>query len=524
MGRPAGRSVRDFVDSNFYWPTSIEDVCRCVKEVAAASPPGKIRVRGSQHSEEGAVYTTGFDPLEGPAPSARRVNLILDHLLGFKVSENEIAVESGHHLGPDPYAIGPAQVPANSLGHKLNRLGLALPALGGISHQSLAGFLSTGSAGGSLKYDLTDAIRWIKLVDGKGHLRVFRRTDKVFDAILPSLGLFGIIVEVGFSRKALPKWFDVRMTSTVKPIFEWEVNPFAPNQLADFFRQHEYARLLWWPQPMVNKIEVWTGKRAPYDRRLRRRPYKSFSHKVQQLAHWLYQYFFANPDLLRLRKSSHTWKEMLVAGLLNLFLEDKTEIDLCDHWDRALPHDNQISDQCIPVVFTEMWIDLNKADQVMRKLRDLFVNKRLAATGTMCFEIYVAKKRSAWLSPAHDTDVLRIDPFMYWRDKRAHRSAHNFFELHWNVLKEFDFRCHWGKALPPANGPTGASYRRVTFPKLAAFLRLRESFDPDNIFLTEYWESHLGVRLRRTLREAGRSSWREAPTTEVGISRSSSAP
>jgi D-arabinono-1,4-lactone oxidase len=430
--------------------------------------------------------------MEGPAPSSRKLNLILDHLLGFEVTADEIAVQAGHHLGADPFAHGPARDPANSLSHKLNALGYALPALGGISHQSLAGFLSTGSAGGSVKHDLTEAINWVRLVDGKGEVRTIRRTDKDFDAVLPSLGLLGIIVEVGFSRKALPQRFDVRMTSTVKPVSEWEVDPFAPGQLARFFRQHEYARLLWWPQPMVNKIEVWTGRREPYDPHLEPRPYTSFSPCIQFIAHGLYQFLFANPEVLQLR-GSQQWKEVLVSRLLNLFLGDESKSDLCDRWEAALPHDNQISDEYIPVIFTEMWIDLDRADQVMRKLRDLFLSKRLAATGTMCFEIYPAKKRAAWLSPSHGTDVLRVDPFMYWRDKRAHRNAHTFFQLHWDALKDFDFRCHWGKALAPATGATGVAYRKVTFPKLDAFLELRQTFDPRNIFLTDYWRNHLGI-------------------------------
>lgn len=226
MGHTAGTGVRDFVDSNFYWPKSVKDVCQCVKAAAKSRPPGKVRVRGSQHSEQASVYTTGFDPVGGPAPTGRVVNLILDYLLGFSVTRDVIAVEAGHHLGADPYAHGPAKNPANSLIFKLNELGYALPALGGISHQSLGGFLSTGSAGGSVQHELTEAISWIKLVDGKGNLIKINRTAPHFKAVLPSLGLFGIIVEVGFSRRALPDRFDVSMTSSVGPLTSWEVDPF----------------------------------------------------------------------------------------------------------------------------------------------------------------------------------------------------------------------------------------------------------------------------------------------------------
>jgi len=136
-----------------------------------------------------------------------------------------------------------------------------LAALGGISHQSLAGFLSTGSAGGSVKYDLTDAITWIRLVDGSGQLRTIGRGDPHFDAVLAALGLFGIIVEVGFSTRKgvaepLPGRYDVKMTSDVSRLEDWDVEPFEKGQLARFFRDNEYARVLWWPQPMVDNSRV----------------------------------------------------------------------------------------------------------------------------------------------------------------------------------------------------------------------------------------------------------------------------
>ena len=46
----------------------------------------------------------------------------------------------------------------HSLNYTLDQRGLALPDLGGITHQGVGGFLSTGSAGGTCKWSFLDAI------------------------------------------------------------------------------------------------------------------------------------------------------------------------------------------------------------------------------------------------------------------------------------------------------------------------------------------------------------------------------
>ena len=53
----------------------------------------------------------------------------------------------------------------------LSNKGWALPDLGGITHQTVSGFLSTGSAGGSLHHDAKDGVQAMEIVDGTG--RVF---------------------------------------------------------------------------------------------------------------------------------------------------------------------------------------------------------------------------------------------------------------------------------------------------------------------------------------------------------------
>jgi hypothetical protein len=186
-------------------------------------------------------------------------------------------------------------------------------------------------------------------------------------------------------------------------------------------------------------------------------------------------------------------REWLVATLINLFVRPQSEQDLRDVWYEALPHDNQMDDDLMPVIFTELWVDLDQADVAMKALRGLIERDRLEATGTMCFEIYATKARDAWLGASYQQDVLRIDPFVFRVDARTQANSMAFFRRHWTALAALGFRCHWGKVLEEPTEATGAAYRKRQFPRLQAFLDLRKTYDPDDLFLTSYWKGHLGI-------------------------------
>lgn len=567
--------VRDFDRNHFQWPTTVAEVCDLVHKTLGAG--GKLRVRGSQHSDLPAVYTDGFSPTAGPPPSDARTNLILDGLRKVTIEAGLLVVETGRHIGADPYGEPPVNDEAESLVGTLNALGLALPALGGISHQALAGFLSTGSAGGSTWHDPAEAIAWLELVDGTGTVRKLQRGDPDFDAAIVSLGLFGVLTRVAFSldpasAPALPARYDVAMTSRVCKLADWTedgqpFDPYAPGALERFFREKEYARVLWWPQPMVEKVQVWTGARRPHDPTAKRVAYENLAGWQQTVAGFIYRHVLGTgidlsgahdgapasharlegilaqlaghaglaegvtklaaaralpfllppgspPDAARqlglltgaltsqLERQhaeatalgvTATLKEHLVAALINLFIQDEWRPALYDDWHKGLPHDNQIDDDKMPVVFTELWIPLSRADEVMLTLRELFARSRLAATGTLCVEIYPAKKRAAWLSPSHGEHVVRVDPFVFWVDDETRREAiEHFFPQYWKALAKFHYRNHWGKVLDP--DPKAVAQREGAFQRLAEFRELRKQYDPNGIFLNDYWRDRLGIR------------------------------
>src|SRR5437660_5840859 len=190
----------------FYHPANEEGVRQLV--LRARAEGRKIRVRGSGHSTTAAIYTEGFDPDASRAGSG--LNLLLDRLanVSFDDAKQQVTVQAGCHLGQDPSDPAHTSSLENSLFYQLDRHGWAFPDTGGIIHQTVAGFLSTGSSGGSVQHSVGDQVVAIRLVDGEGNVRVFTEPgdSDLFCAAGVSMGLLGIITAVTF--QCVPR-FDV---------------------------------------------------------------------------------------------------------------------------------------------------------------------------------------------------------------------------------------------------------------------------------------------------------------------------
>lgn len=103
----------------------------------------------------------------------------------------QVTVGGGCNLGRDPR--GPDSTLQNSLLHTINAAGYALPDLGSITHQIVAGFLSTGSAGGSLVDCLHDHVIALRFINGLGEIVEYTKASNnpEFFAAGVSMGLFG---------------------------------------------------------------------------------------------------------------------------------------------------------------------------------------------------------------------------------------------------------------------------------------------------------------------------------------------
>jgi hypothetical protein len=291
-----------------YHPATEAELAAVVRHASAAG--GQLRVMGSTHSVWRAIVTDRFD---GASTPAHEFTVVLDrYVTVFEAKPDPsnpdgrlVEVQAGCHIGlaparpvqarmverpapssvrePSPWHDGSWE---NSLTATLHhRDGLALPDLGGISHQTIAGYISTGSAGGTVKWSIHDAIARLRVIDAAGcvtELTPDGGDPDWFHAAGVGMGLCGVISTITF--RCIPT-FDIVGRESVSAAsrsddldFYGERPASGLPSLEQFLLDTDYARLMWWPQRKFDRLVVWQARRAPFEPRRRLRPYREIAH------------------------------------------------------------------------------------------------------------------------------------------------------------------------------------------------------------------------------------------------------
>jgi hypothetical protein len=544
----------------FYHPSNEGEIIALVEKASAESL--EIRCRGAAHSLSRAIYT---DPGEGcPAlpnevseqkpPEGPNLNIMFDkfnRLTWLDESNGIIEVEAGIHLGYDPEDPTGVSTLENSLLYQAFEKGFTLSDLGGISHQTVSGFLMTGSSGGSLWYSIDENILALSIIDGNGSLEWFNKNDENFGAIVLSLGLLGIVSKV---RLQLTPNFNIYgqqitylTTPDVCPIDLLGNGTAGKPGLESYLKATPYSRLLWWPQEKVNRVVIWEASRGTAMPVFDPAPYEefadnSFVSNIEQLGASMLFTMLGNSRFFvvweKLKPSFAEFKNLtlqlwgtgvfawlmanlvtfilkIIGFLLTLFFMTFTRllhaiypvvVDILqpltkkgkgqlfmDYTYSSLPMDNNANDILMGTEFTEIWIPLSDTAKAMTLLDKMFTEGKFKATGYYSTELYAGKQSSYWLSPAYDRDVLRIDFFWFSTNEGNPAAKDGFFSQFWEELRKNDIplRLHWAKFLPEYDYENWAAYLRSQYPRWDDFMSLREKRDPKNIFLTDYWSLHL---------------------------------
>lgn len=473
---------------DFRHPDSEEAIVAIVKEAMARG--AQVRVRGSLHSHGAAIFTD---------PGAQHVNVQLDRydrVLHWDDARRRVTVQAGIHLGEDPQDARATW--ARSLTHQLEQRGWALLVLGGITHQTVGGFLSTGSAGGSLRHDLGAALVEIRVVAGDGQVHTLApdpsnsrdEDENPFYAAGVSMGLLGILSTVTF--QCVPS-YAVEGELVTLPVGSRRspCDLFADGErgLKQWLGASDYARIVMWPQEGVERCQYWRGNRTSPVPATRVRPPAGVSKLAQR-------YVAAVYDELDRAPAPYTPKlRGELTELMNLMLADDVQ-PFHDAWLRAIPIDNAISDVLLPTEFTDLFIDAGKTAELMTRLAAYWAqDKGLDRVGPWGTEIYATKASPFWMSPTHRRDAIRLD--LMWFKTGQTKPEDSFYPQYWRLLEDLDLRFHWGKHLSPARSATGAAYRRRTQdPEVwDRFMAVRARMDPQQRFVTSYWREHLGIPL-----------------------------
>ena len=257
-----------------YFHPKTEDELRALILRARASRV-KLRVRGSSHSVSGAIYTDGFDG--SGVPVGGDLEIMLDGYRAISITPDPAApghaiveVEAGCNLGKNPYDPTRTSTWENSLNYQLQQRGYALDDLGGISHQTISGFLSTGSSGGSVQFSIDDNITRLRFIDGTGAVHDVARDDAdpakrdLFAAAGVSMGLLGVLSKIWLRARPSYNLVGQQATTSTDAAAMDLFGPGSPGKpsLSDYLEHTPYSRLMWWPQHGFERMQVWEAARV----------------------------------------------------------------------------------------------------------------------------------------------------------------------------------------------------------------------------------------------------------------------
>jgi hypothetical protein len=271
----------------FHHPATEQEL---VELVRTAHREGRgLRVRGSAHSVSHAIYA---DPLAGVAnrvnqqtpPAGENVNVMLDRYRGWRVKDEErklVEAEAGIHLGADPGdPTGTATLETSLLAQLAGEKGWTLSNTGGITRQTISGFVATGSSGGSLRHTSNADLHSFRVIDGTGEAHELSRDDpdpSGFLAMAPSMGLLGVISTITFECVDL---FAIEGEESIESVDGCAIDLIGSGDgrptLEAFLRETDYARLEWWPQRGAERVVTWQARRIEAPPGFEPDPYERF--------------------------------------------------------------------------------------------------------------------------------------------------------------------------------------------------------------------------------------------------------
>lgn len=389
-----------------------------VGDVLARARRAKQRVRpiGSGHS---------WSPIAVPED----VGLDLSNMravLGVDAAARTVRVQAGVRLF--------------ELTNALDRVGLAVPILGSISEQTIAGAISTGTHGSSLVYgNLASLVEELTIVTPRGETMRLAAGDARLEAARVSLGALGIVTEVV-----------LRVAPAFVLIGEVETLPIerVAEELSAIARSCEYVKVWWLPQ--TRGAQVFRYRRtpaAPTDVTVARAIDTHFTNRV------------LFPGVLALARRFPAITGAVNRAVAASYLERP-----------AVPVRSDLAFNVpMPPIHreSEYAFALDEAGAALAELAALVKRERLQVNFPV--EARFVREDRAWMSPAFARDTCQIGAYMSDAPDLG-----RFFHAFEALAQARSARPHWGKEMN-----VDAGYVARVYPKTGEFTALAREWDPD---------------------------------------------
>ncbi|MFG3697841.1 D-arabinono-1,4-lactone oxidase [Micromonospora sp. NPDC047620] len=410
-------------------PTSLSDVTDAIR--AAATAGDRIRVVGSGHSFTGVAVADG-----------RRMELT--------ALDTGVRVDVGRRL-----VTVPAGITLCALNDLLAAHGLALPNLGDIDAQTIAGAISTGTHGTGAAYGcLSTFVEALTLVTGTGEaLRCSAdENPDVFAAARVSLGALGVLVEV--TLRCVDA-FVLHAHERPAPL------DAVLADLPALVEGHDHAEFYWFPY--TDRVQVKTNDRVPVDDR-----------PLPRWRGWLDDDFLSNTvfeGACRLGRAVPA----LAPRISAVSARALTERHYTGRSDKVF---------CTPrrVRFVEMEYGLprealGEALGTLRRIVDGLPFKVLFPV-----EVRFTAADDIWLSHGYGRESAYVAIHQY-----VGMPYEPYFRAFEQVAEGLGGRPHWGKLHWRDAGSLAPAY-----PRFPDFLAVRDRLDPDRLFTNPHLTRILG--------------------------------
>jgi FAD-linked oxidoreductase len=417
-----------------YWPRTTEAIADAILQ--AASSGLTVRALGSGHSFTPAAATSGaaldLSGWTGVLSADTRTGLV--------------TVRSGTTI--------------RSLNTALDLLGLALPNLGDIDAQTIAGAISTGTHGTGTRFGgLATQVAALDLVlaDGTAVSCSAAERPELFGAARVSLGALGVISTV--TLRCVPAF---ALAADERPMPLEEVTA----RFAEFAAANDHFEFFWFPYGKKALVKR-NNKIAPEDKQVPRG-------MPEWRRFWEYE-VMENGAFCALCRTGRAIPA-LIKPLNRLAAATLSKRSYSAPSQRVF-----VTPRRVRFVESEYAVPREAVLAVLAELRRSV--PRLADPVMFPVEVRVAAADDIWLSTAYGRDTAYVAVHQY-----AGLPYREYFRLLESITAAVGGRPHWGKM-----HTLDAERLGTLYPRFADFLGLRDELDPARRFANPYLAQVLGL-------------------------------
>lgn len=411
------------IPTAFHRPRSTAETASIVRRAHEAGE--RVKVIGTGHSFTSAAMTSGV------LVSLERMDGVID----IDQVGRRVTVQAGKTL--------------RSLGRELAAAGLALPNLGDIDGQSIAGAINTATHGTGLELgNIATTVIGMELVDGTG--TVVRcdadREPALLHAARVGVGALGVVTQV--TMQCVPA-FNLHARESIEPLDD------LLDDFATFASSADHAELFW--MPGTRRCRVKRNRRTDEPAA----PPSTYAYVRDK-------YVAENVAFDLVCRAGRRFPS-LAPKIAKLVSGAAGERDLIDRSDRVFA-----SPRHVKFVEMEYGLPIESVPEALRRVREL--TTRLSFPTLFPIEVRVSAADDIPLSTGHGRTNGWIAVHQY---RGAPYEA--YFQGVEHIMNDYEGRPHWGKLHFQT-----ADTLRHRYPEWDAFHAVRARLDPHGTFANDY--------------------------------------